>query len=251
VATSNTAATLRERHVVGVDAARDADERPAEDERDHLVHRGPHTQAGRLVLVVGDREQAEAELAAPDEGRNRDGQDEQAEQRVIERPVLLGQAPRRQRQGETLAAARQPGGVRRHHGEQLQRGEGDEYMPRVRLVTRLSTAAASAQTRPPARQPTNGERLVEVPRRGGGRVGPGGQRDAGLGDERERERRDEGQPWIDALNALDDQLVQHDAEDRQRDGHDEPAQHGVDAEARPQAVAQVRRQDQERSLRQC
>jgi hypothetical protein len=32
-----------------------------------------------------------------------------------------------------------------------------KYMPRVRLVTRLRTAAARAATRPPARQPTNGE----------------------------------------------------------------------------------------------
>ena len=34
-----------------------------------------------------------------------------------------------------------------------------KYMPRVRRVTRLSTAAATAQTSPPTRQPRNGDTL--------------------------------------------------------------------------------------------
>ncbi len=39
-----------------------------------------------------------------------------------------------------------------------------KYMPRVRRVTRLRTAAATAQTRPPARQPANGERCARTAR---------------------------------------------------------------------------------------
>ena len=117
---------VQERHVVGVQAARDADERPAEHERDHLVDIGPQAEPGRLVLVVGDREQAEAELAPADHGGYRDGQDQEAEQRVVERPVLVRQAPRGQRQGQALAAAGQPGPGGRDDADQLQRGERDD-----------------------------------------------------------------------------------------------------------------------------
>ena len=74
----------------------------------------------------GDGEQAEAELAAPDPGGDGDGQHEQGEQRVVEGPVLVGQRPGGNGQGQALAAAGEAGPDRRDDAEQLQGGERDD-----------------------------------------------------------------------------------------------------------------------------
>ena len=154
-------ADVEEGDVVGVDAARDAEEGAAEDERDQLVGAGRQAEAGGLVLVVLDGEQAQAELAAPDPGGDGDGQHEQGEQRVVERPVLVGQRPGRDRQGQALAAAGEARPDRRDDAEELQRGERDDDE-----VHAAGTPGDQAEdrrreraTRPPTRQPRNGETL--------------------------------------------------------------------------------------------
>ena len=120
-----------EADVVAVDAARHSDEDGARHEREDLVRRGGHADRRRLVLVLADRDQAHAELVAPDPPREQERQCEQAHQRVVEGPVLVFHAPGWDRQRDAARAVRELIPVRREQlDEEEERDcEDHERMP--------------------------------------------------------------------------------------------------------------------------
>src|SRR5215207_7389743 len=105
-----------ERDVVAVDAAGHPDEDGARGEGEDLVRRRAHPDRCGLVLVLADRHQAHAELVAPDPPREHERHCEEPEERVVEGPVLVLDAPGRDRERDSAGPVREPVPVR---GEQL------------------------------------------------------------------------------------------------------------------------------------